>query len=439
MQPETYDFTFRNWGDSVHETPARYYRPTSTDDVVEIVRDAGQAEAHVRVMGSGLSATAVACPERDGWLLSLDRMNRVIEVDRIANRVRVQAGIRLRDLNDILAHHGLALPILGRIAEESLAGATATGTHGTGQGFGPLGSLVESLELVTADNRRLALSRDDGDTFAAAVQSVGVLGVITELTLGVVPTFRLESRAESLPFDTVLARLDTLLADNDHVLLSYFPFVSKVRLSLQNRTNGPIRRGNGFRRWVSERLLGLYATRLAVTLGEAFPEQIPRLNKLMSFFMPRRDRLVGRSDRVFQAPLSPPVGTMEYAVPADRAAEVLRAIRQLIEGEGLPVNAAVELRWMKADTALLSAALGRDVCFVAARAVGRLVTDEYFPAFHRLMRQFEGHPHLGKLDLFDPGELLDILPGARRFEAVRRRLDPSGMFRSRYLDHLLGP
>ena len=122
-----------------------------------------------------------------------------------------------------------------------------------------------------------------------------------------------------------------------------------------------------------------------------------------------------------------------------RAVEALRGLKALVELQDIPVNGEVELRWVKADDLWMSPAYGRDVCCVRATASGRFVTEEYFPVFHRLMRGLDARPHLGMVQLYEPGAMLDVFPRARDFDRLRRQLDPTGMFVNEFVTRLFGP
>src|SRR5687767_493899 len=165
---------WRNWSGQQECSPAEFLRPRSTDEVADAVRRAGEREQVVRVAGAGHSFTDAVLT--DGMLLSLDAMDRVVWADPGGRRVRVQAGIRLHALSERLAGYGLALENMGDVDPQSIAGATATGTHGSGVGLKNLSSGIEAVQLVAGDGSVHEI--DDGDALLAARVSVGALGVI---------------------------------------------------------------------------------------------------------------------------------------------------------------------------------------------------------------------------------------------------------------------
>src|SRR5262249_811155 len=152
-------------------------RPESTDEVAARVRAAREAGRTVKPVGTGHSFTAAAATT--GTRLELNRLSGIVAVDRVARTVRVRGGTPLSQLNADLAGHGLALPNLGDIDVQTVTGALATGTHGTGAGYGCLSTFVDGLEIVTGDGTVLRCSAEkDPQLFQAAKVGVGALGVV---------------------------------------------------------------------------------------------------------------------------------------------------------------------------------------------------------------------------------------------------------------------
>jgi len=192
---------FQNWAGDERCDPGVVERPGSVAEVVVALERAQGAGERLRVAGSGHSFTDVACS--DERLMTLERMDQVLDVDREGGRVRVQGGITLRALNEALAAHGLALENLGDIDAQTIAGATSTATHGTGARLPNISAQVEELELVLADGGTVRFSSADADpqTYLAARVGVGSLGVVTALTLRCVPAFTLHGMITSAPDD----------------------------------------------------------------------------------------------------------------------------------------------------------------------------------------------------------------------------------------------
>ena len=192
-----------NWSRTQRCEPAVFERPGSRAEVAAAVERAAAAGRTVRVAGAGHSFTGAVLT--DGTLLSLDRMGRVLDADPATGLVRVEAGITLHRLSRELHFRGLALPNLGDIDAQSLAGAIATGTHGTGARLPNLSAQVEGVELVLGDGSVRELTAADGDLLRAARVGLGALGVVVAVTLRCVPAFRLRGVDRPEPLEDVLA------------------------------------------------------------------------------------------------------------------------------------------------------------------------------------------------------------------------------------------
>ena len=190
-----------NWSRGQTCAPAEHARPGSTTELAEAVAR-GRA---VRVAGAGHSFSGGVAT--DGTLLSLERMDRVLDVDRASGLVRAEAGIPLHRLVRELHGHGLALPNLGDIDVQSLAGALATGTHGTGARLGNLSTAVAG-DGARARRRLRARPSTAATSCCAARVGLGALGVVAAVTLRCVPAFRLHAVDEPRALEEVLADLD---------------------------------------------------------------------------------------------------------------------------------------------------------------------------------------------------------------------------------------
>src|SRR5260221_5716287 len=198
--------SIKNWAGQYSCTPRRIHHASCRDDVTAALAAAAASGSRLRVLGAACSPSDIAMSDED--LLILDGMSRIITIDEAACRVRVEAGARLADVTAAIAQHRLAFPVLGSISDQTIAGAIATSTHGTGIGFGSLSSLVEEIELVTPRGEILQLSATrHPDVFNAARCGLGAIGVITEVTLRLSPAFDLIVSEGPSDLETVLSGL----------------------------------------------------------------------------------------------------------------------------------------------------------------------------------------------------------------------------------------
>jgi L-gulonolactone oxidase len=416
---------WRNWSGSQRATPARRLEPRTRAEVSRAV-----AEGPVRVAGAGHSFSGGV--PTDGTLLTLDALDRVLAVD--GERVRVEAGIRLHALSRELLARGLAMPNLGDIDVQSLAGALATGTHGTGARLPILSAQVEAVELVLADGSERVL--DAGDELLAAQVSLGALGVVVAVTLRCAPAFRLHGVDAPLPLDDVLATLDRRADEHDHFEFWTFPHSDIALTRTNDRTDDPPRGPGRARAYVSDILLDNYALYAVSRVARAFPRAIPRLNRFASGAASKRER-VDWSHAVFASPRLVRFEEMEYSVPRSRAAEAVDAVKAILERH--PVSFPIELRFVRGDDALLSPAHGRDSAYLAIHLFEGMPYEAPFREVEALLSSdFEGRPHWGKRSFLGAAELAPRYPGWETFQRIRRELDPGGRFANAWIRDVLG-
>src|SRR5881227_1340444 len=206
---------WHNWGGNQRCAPVAVAHPATEDDLVRVVKQAGAEGRTVKVIGAGHSFTDIACT--DGVQVVLDRYRRVLSVDPERQQVTVQSGIPIELLNLELSQRGLAMPNLGDIAYQSIAGAVATATHGTGIKLGGIATQIVGMEVITSDGSIVRCSADEEpEIFAAARVGLGALGVVSTITLQCVPAFNLHVREGAERVDALLENLDDEVEGNDH-------------------------------------------------------------------------------------------------------------------------------------------------------------------------------------------------------------------------------
>jgi len=428
---------WRNWSAEQVCRPAAIERPEGVGDVVGALERAAAVGSTVRVAGSGHSFSDLV--PTDGTLLDLGRMDRVVDAHAASGRVRVEAGIRLRALNVRLAESGLALENLGDIDAQTLAGALATGTHGTGARFPNVSAQVEALELVAGDGRVLELSAEvDRDALRAARVGLGAVGVVTAVTLRCVPAFTLHRIDEPMPLEKTLDRLDELVDGHEHFELFTFPYSPLALTRRSDPTDRPPDPPSRARAYLDDVLLQNRAFELFCRAGRRAPGAIPRLNRLVARLAGRRER-VDASHRIFATPRLVRFTEMEYAVPRAEAATAIRAVRALVEERRFAVNFPIELRFVASDDALLSPAAGRETAYVAVHLFEGIPAYAFFGAVEEVMDELGGRPHWGKRHFQTAATLRGRYPEWDWFASVRARLDPDGRFASPGIERVLGP
>jgi L-gulonolactone oxidase len=428
---------WRNWAGTYSVTPERLRYPSSPDEVAAEVRQAAQDELSVKAIGAGYSSNDIAMTR--GAMLNLSRLSGILSHDEHSKQVTVGAGTTLRELTRGLWKLGLSLSCLGNLDTVTIAGAIATGTHGTGRRYGGLGSLVRGLQLVTAEGELIECSADQHpELFAAARVSLGALGIITAVTLQCEPAFVLHTVEAPADYDDlleVLARLE----QRDHFEFLWFPHTRRVLTNVQTRmpVDTPLQPMGAMRSWYHHKFLGSVFSGMN-RLSTAWPGITAKMNRVATRALPERSytdqayRVVsGGSNRVV-------FRQMEYAVPRTSLAHVLDEIDDWLQRSGEQITFPVEVRLTAADNIPLSPAFGRETCWVAVHQYYRRPYDNYFLAVEAIAREVDGRPHWGKLHYRTAEDLAPAYPLFDEFLAVRDTYDPNRRFGNDYLRRVLG-
>jgi alditol oxidase len=402
-----------NWAGNVRFGARAVRRPGSVDEVREIVARADR----VRALGTAHSFSTVA--DTAGELVSLAGLPAEPVLDGAAATVSVPAGMRYGELARWLHARGLALHNLGSLPHISVAGACATGTHGSGVRNGSLATAVVGLEVVTAGGGL----RTDPD-LAASVVGLGALGVVTRVTLSVRPAYEVRQYVfEGLPWPALATHvLDILAAAYSVSVFTDWadPPVSQVWVKLL--AGEPVPELFGARPAAGPRhpIAGHPAGSCTAQLGEPGPWH----HRLPHF-------------RLEFTPSSGAELQSEYLIPSESAPAALAALRE-VAPDIARVLQVCELRAVAADGLWLSPSYRRDsVCVhftwvadtAAVRPVLALVESRLAP--------FAPRPHWGKLFTLDPATVRAAYPRAADFQRLRHAVDATNKFGNEFVDRYL--
>ncbi|GAB2640421.1 D-arabinono-1,4-lactone oxidase [Nocardia goodfellowii] len=424
-----------NWAGDQQCAPADVAAPRNRDEIADILARATDRGHTVRVAGAGHSFTDTVLT--DGTLMNLSNMNRILEVDSASGLVRVEGGITLNAASNALHASGLAFPNLGDIDVQTIAGATATGTHGTGAGLQNISAALHSVELVLADGSVLELNEaSDPDGWRAARVSVGALGVVSAVTLRLVPSFVLEGIERPVPVEEILDDLDSYVDGNEHFEFYMFAHSPLAMTKRNNKTELPEQPRAKAVDWFADILMSNHMFDGLCRLSKWRPGMIPWIHRGAAYAGSYR-RQVDRSYRVFASPRLFRFTEMEYAIPRAHSAAAIREIKELAAKYETPMP--IEVRWVAPDDAFLSPAGGRDTCYIAVHQYQGMEWEPFFRACEAVFDRYAGRPHWGKRHFQTAGTLRERYPHWDEFAEVRRRLDPKGLFANPYLDRVLGP
>jgi FAD-linked oxidoreductase len=428
--------TWQNWAGNVTVRPAREAAPRSAADVATEVVKAGADGLTIRMAGTGHSFTPAV--STDGVLLRPEGLTAIRSIDADSGLVTAEAGCPLSKLNQELFSHGRSLTNMGDIQVQTVAGATQTGTHGTGRASGGMAAQISALELVRADGTLVTCSADtEPELFAAARVGLGALGVVTAVTFRTEPVFLLHAREEPMRWSEVVSRLPELTSENEHFEFYWFPHSEGCLTKRNNRTEGPAAPLPKWRYWLDDEFLSNSLFGVTTKLGHLAPSTIKPVNGVASRALSARS-YTDAPYRVFTSPRRVRFKEQEYAIPAEHLPATLTELRALFDRKDWLISFPIEVRLAPADDPWLSTAYGRDSAYIAIHVYHGSPHEDYFTSVESIMTAIGGRPHWGKMHTRDANYLRGVYPEFSAFTALRDQVDPERRFGNEYLRQVLG-
>lgn len=412
----------QNWSGHAPFHAARFHQPKTLAELQKIVRRADK----VKVIGSRHCFNDIA--DTTGDMISLDQMDKTVTIDEERATATVNAGITYGELGPQLHAAGYALHNMASLHHVTVIGACMTGTHGSGDESGNLSTAISGLEMVTADGELITLSREtDGDTFNGAVVALGALGVVTKVTLDLLPTFNLHQEVyERLPLHHIYDSFDAIMSTGYSV--SLFPtwqhdYVENVWVKQKVVPDETITFPDTF-----------YDGHLAANSGP-IREGIDRHGTKMGVAGPWYERMphfvfidAERMGNELQS---------EYFVAREDAVAAIQAVAALGK-RFTDVLGVSEIRTMTGDDLWLSMAYGRDTVGIHFNWLKDWAgVEALLPVIEDTLAPFDPRPHWGKLFAMSAAQIQATYPRMANFRALCENLDPHGKFRNGYVDRYI--
>ncbi len=422
---------WRNWSGAQVCLPDQRLAPADEAELAELIRS---NRGGLRPVGSGHSFSPVV--PTDGTIVSLSRLSGMIGHDPSSLQAEYWAGTPMSLMGPELQAVGQALPNMADIDYQTLAGALATSTHGTGVNFRSYSSQIVGLRLLTAQGEVLDCSATEHpQVFQAAKVSLGALGVITRVRLQNRSAFRLKERMWVAKTEELLEQMPTLVAENDHWEMQVITNSDYAAAIALNETDEPRtpgledspEGGNEYVAWIQK----------ADKYGSDFPAARRALLNLVAKTAGFEER-VGHSYEIFANVRDVRFNEMEYSVPAQDGPACLREILRAIDERKLPTWFPIEYRYVKADDIPISMFEGRDSCAISIHQHYTMDYHEYFAAIEKIFWKYQGRPHWGKLHRLNARHLAALYPRWQEFTTVREALDPQGKFLNAHLRSIFG-
>jgi FAD-linked oxidoreductase len=411
--------SWSNWSGSV-QAQARVLRPTSEEALAAAVR----AASVVRPVGAGHSFMPLC--ETDDLIVSLEDMPGELTVAADRATARIPAGWSIKKATAALFEQGLALANQGDVNPQSLAGAMATGTHGTGRDLGSLSSFARGFRLIGADGAATWCdAHTNPDLFAAQRLSLGMFGIATEIDVEVVPAFYLSERIERKPWGEIRERYDELVTQLRHVEFWFFPHADSVILKTLDVTDpcDPPPSTTDMEERAFRRLLNV---------GAAVPPLVPILQRLL-MRTDMRGRRRGPAHAIFPSDRTIRFEEMEYEMPRAAGLDTLDEVVSWIRRKRLPVSFPFEFRVVAPDDIWMSPMNAGPVAAISMHQYAKMPWRSLFAEAETIFRGHGGRPHWAKRHRLERDDVDALYPMAERYRAVRRTADPEGKFLNPHL------
>ncbi|KSV82603.1 D-arabinono-1,4-lactone oxidase [Ensifer adhaerens] len=404
---------WRNWVGNQSCIVRHRGAPESEAALAEMVRDATAQGLNVRCAGSGHSFTPVALTS--GLQLTLSSMQGVVNIDSTRKRVAVKAGTTINQLGKVLKENGLSLINQGDIDSQALAGALTTGTHGTGARLGNMASQIVGMRLVQPDGSILVVDETTPDLLEAARVSVGMLGVISEITLQAMESYNLHEKLWRCTFDEMIEQHDDLAAKHRHFGFFWCPVPESRHCYCLPDTASVS---------TTDRTSDVCEMKVIDITAEAPME--------------RGFEKIAYSSEIYPIEYVPNFHELEYAVPVAHGKEAVKAVRKLMLEKHPTCIYPIEYRFTAGDTGWISPFFEQDS--ITLSVSGEPGTDywEYLKDVDTILRQYGSRPHWGKLHFLGAEDVTALYPRAGDFRALRAKVDPEGRFLNDHLQQLFG-
>ncbi len=410
MQAATEDhITWTNWAANQSFEAHELISPNSEDELIARVQEAVRAGRPVGCAGSGHSFSPIV--QTPGLLVNTKALRGLVSTDVANLRAQVLAGTTLEQLGAELWQAGLSMQNQGDVDVQTFAGAVATGTHGSGINFGSMSSTVKGLRLVTGTGEVLEINERKPELLHAAQVSVGMLGVITSMTITASPAYNIRESNEIASLESVVDDWGAQLDDWRH----YSFFWAPTDASADLYGLPPIPADHCYVKML---------------------EQLPAGEEITG----KTGRRTGPAYLIYPDTADDHAAwiELEYMVDAEDGRAAFLALRALMRDSFPEAISPIQVRWTKGEPAFLSPHRSNDTCSLSVSGLKKNDWDRFLRAVDQTLSQWNPRPHWGKMNYLDHQRFLNAYPQSASFLAVREELDPKGLFLNDYSRTILG-
>lgn len=424
----------KNWSTNQNWNPKEFLKPSSSKEIIAIVKKAIQSNRKVRVYGtkhsfSALNNTTDIC-------INLDNFQGIINVDNETNFVTIKSGTKLYKLTELLAQHGLATENMGDVDKQSIAGAIGTGTHGTGIGLGNISTQVVAVKFINGLGEVISCSETENTELFKCLQvSLGVFGIVIEVTLKCIPNYKLKLEKKAEKLVEVLANLERYNKENRNFEFYWLPYTNTVQTKYANISTDEVNKDNLIN-YFNDIIIENHFFKLVCNLAKWFPNLNTSVSKFSANFLGSSVKIKESKD-VYATPRLVKFNEMEYNVPIEAYHDVMKDVVKLVNSKKFNIHFPMENRFVKGDDIYLSPAYHRDSAYIACHVYKGKDYKAYFKVLEEVFVNFEGRPHWGKLHSKKSNYFKEVYPMFTTFNEKREENDPKRIFLNPHLEKIL--
>lgn len=424
---------FSNWSENVQSENVMFHEPASIHTIEKIVQEVASKNETIRTVGAAHSFSPIAKPEQHA--MNLHRMRGLVSIDQEKGQATFWAGTYLKEVGPTLAAYGLALENMGDIAEQSIAGAVSTGTHGTGIDLRSISNQVVRWSFVDGLGQYREVERGKDQLSEALHVSLGLLGIIVQVTFQAIPLYALRYTSQHTTIEDTLKDASTLMRTHRHAEWFYFPGQAKMQLKTMDQIDKPTIEAAAFQKW-SDDFMENNVLQAVSSACKYFPKASNLVSKVSVSGVPTGTKEAYCFD-IFPSPRKVKFLEMEYAVPLEYFEQVLEEIHFVLKSNPFKVHFPIEIRVASGEGGYLSPTQGKPSAFFAFHMYKGMPHEDYFRWAHHLMEKYEARPHLGKMNQLTYGDMFDKYVDFNQFLEVRAQMDPNNVFVTSYFEKLL--
>lgn len=415
---------WQNWSGFLQAKPSAIHYPRDEDSLRELLLN---SSGTLRCFGGSHSFSPLV--PTDDTLISLEAMAGLRSHNSDAHTARFGAGSRLAMASSQAWGIGQSFYNEPDINLQSLAGAIATATHGTGGGLGCLSAYIDSLQMMSVDGELLELNAEDGDLFRAACVSLGAMGIVTEIGFRNLPAYRLEEKISVMSLRETMDLMEKEADNHRHMEFFAFPHGRTAIVQTTDITDNP---EDVFPEDDSNSVLEMACE---VTMRAGWLNR--PLQRMLTLFVDEAIKR-GPAHQVYANHRTVQFNEMEYTVPVSKGLECLEEVCETIRRERINAFFPIEYRHTAADNTLLSMFSERPGASISVHQYYRMEHDTLFNTVEPIFLKNQGRPHWGKLHNLGASKLGELYPHFDRFRDIRKQLDPKGRLLNPHLRKILG-